>query len=98
MYPEVFTQLPLDIKTYQVKQMAGDINDLISTLIIYIFSIYAFFSTFSHFSGRGPGASLAVVGVWVAASQLAAPGGLGLPRPQDRGQLVTVAVRGRLEA
>ena len=38
MYPEVFTQLPLDIKTYQVKQMAEDINDLmISTLIFYIF-------------------------------------------------------------
>ena len=54
---------------------------------------------FIYFSGPGARPSLAVVRVRVTASQLSAPGGgLGLPGPEDRGQLVTVAVRGRLEA
>ena len=53
---------------------------------------------FIYFSGPGPRPSLAVVRVRVAASQLSAPGGgLSLPGPEDRGQLVTVPVRGRLE-
>ena len=54
---------------------------------------------FIYFPGPGPRPSLAVVRVRVTASQLEAPGGgLSLPGPEDRGQLVTVAVRGRLEA
>ena len=53
---------------------------------------------FIYFSGPGPRPSLAVVRVRVTASQLSAPGGgLSLPGPEDRGQLVTVPVRGRLE-